>query len=87
MLLHALVLVLLSNLCPLQEQYQSIHEALLVFIDSFEPTQIFHHSVLLKFRSQLYIYKWKNHFYEMKGDVGMSLHEKERNNTKTQSNS
>ena len=21
----------------------------------------------------------KNHFYEMKGDVGMSLHEKERN--------
>ena len=28
---------------------------------------------------QLYEYKWKNHFYEMKGDVGMSLHEKERN--------
>ena len=23
--------------------------------------------------------KWKNNFYEMKGDVGMSLHEKERN--------
>ena len=23
--------------------------------------------------------KWKNHFSEMKGDVGMSLHEKERN--------
>ena len=23
--------------------------------------------------------KWKNHFYEMKGDIGMSLHEKERN--------
>ena len=22
-------------------------------------------------------YKWKNHFYEMKGDVGMSLYEKE----------
>ena len=22
--------------------------------------------------------KWKNHFSEMKGDVGMSLHEKER---------
>ena len=21
-------------------------------------------------------YKWKNHFYEMKGDVGMSVHEK-----------
>ena len=27
----------------------------------------------------LLLYKWKNHFYEMKGDVGMSLHEKERN--------
>ena len=25
-----------------------------------------------------YIYKWKNHFYKMKGDVGMSGHEKER---------
>ena len=24
-------------------------------------------------------YKWKNHIYEMKGDVGMSLHEKGRN--------
>ena len=23
------------------------------------------------------IYKWKNRFSEMKGDVGMSLHEKE----------
>ena len=23
--------------------------------------------------------EWKNHFYEMKGDVGMSLHEKGRN--------
>ena len=26
---------------------------------------------------EIYIYKWKNHFSEMKGDVGMSLHEKE----------
>ena len=25
------------------------------------------------------VYMWKNHFYEMKGDVGMSLHEKGRN--------
>ena len=25
-----------------------------------------------------YYYKWKNHFYKMKGDVGMSGHEKER---------
>ena len=33
---------------------------------------------LSTFRSiPLYIYKWKNHFSEMKGDVGMSLHEKE----------
>ena len=24
------------------------------------------------------VYKWKNHFYKMKGDVGMSGHEKER---------
>ena len=39
----------------------------------------------------LYIYKWKNHFYEMKGDVGMSVHEKERKQedayTKTQTHS
>ena len=28
---------------------------------------------------QAKVHKWKNHFYEMKGDVGMSLHEKERN--------
>ena len=27
--------------------------------------------------------KWKNHFYEMKGDVGMSLHGKERNKMTT----
>ena len=32
----------------------------------------------VRFR-RTYVYKWKNHFYEMKGDVGMSLHEKERN--------
>ena len=25
-----------------------------------------------------YVHKWKNHFYEMKGDVGISSHEKER---------
>ena len=24
------------------------------------------------------LYKWKNHFYEMKGDVGMSLHERNK---------
>ena len=24
------------------------------------------------------VYKWKNHFYKMKADVGMSGHEKER---------
>ena len=27
--------------------------------------------------------KWKNHFYEMKGGVGLSLHEKERNKMPT----
>ena len=27
--------------------------------------------------------KWKTHFYEMKGDVGMSLHQKERNKMPT----
>ena len=35
--------------------------------------------------------KWRNHFYEMKGDVGMSVHEKERKQedayTKTQTHS
>ena len=24
------------------------------------------------------VYKWKNHFYEMKGDVGMSVHKKRK---------
>ena len=36
-------------------------------------------------------HKWKNHFYKMKGDVGMSGHEKERKQedvyTKTLTNS
>ena len=36
-------------------------------------------------------YKWKNHFHDMKGDVGMSSHEKEREQedayTKTESHS
>ena len=27
--------------------------------------------------------EWKNHFYEIKGDVGLSLHEKERNKMPT----
>ena len=42
-------------------------------------------------RLNVYNYKWKNHFYEMKGDVGMSVHEKERKQedayTKTQTHS
>ena len=42
-------------------------------------------------QASLYVYKWKNHFYEMKGDVGMSVHEKERKQedayTKTQTHS
>ena len=32
----------------------------------------------LKALSNCSSYKWKNLFYEMKGDVGMSGHEKER---------
>ena len=47
--------------------------------------------VLCNVNLDLYIYKWKNHFYEMKGDVGMSVHEKERKQedayTKTQTHS
>ena len=27
-------------------------------------------------------YKWKNHFYEMKGDVGMSHHESQKKGNK-----
>ena len=27
---------------------------------------------------EMHLYKWKNHFNEMKGDVGISSHEKER---------
>ena len=30
-------------------------------------------------KSRCQCHKWKNHFYEMKGGVGMSLHEKGRN--------
>ena len=30
-------------------------------------------------RERSIVYKWKNHFSEMKGDVGMSHHEKEGN--------
>ena len=37
------------------------------------------HAHLHDVRTDVFNYKWKNHFYEMKGDVGMSLHEKERN--------
>ena len=35
--------------------------------------------LLVSFLFHALFHKWKNHFYEMKGDVGMSLHEKERN--------
>ena len=31
-------------------------------------------------------YKWKNHIYEMKGDVGRSRHEKEREQECTYTN-
>ena len=46
---------------------------------------------LMGFASKKEWNKWKNHFYKMKGEVGMSLHEKERQQevayTKTESNS
>ena len=32
--------------------------------------------LLRKIIMMMMMNKWKNHFYEMKGDVGMSLHEK-----------
>ena len=34
--------------------------------------------VIAKSLLNIYTFKWKNHFCEMKGDVGMSVHEKER---------
>ena len=37
------------------------------------PAGFRHHSHIFP----LEVYKWKNHFSEMKGDVGMSRHEKE----------
>ena len=49
------------------------------------------HLQQLSYLAQAYVYKWKNHFYEMKGDVGMSVHAKERKQedayTKTQTHS
>ena len=34
-------------------------------------------TITMQSLSSILLYKWKNHFSEMKGDVGMSLHEKE----------
>ena len=50
------------------------------------------YNITLKLFSDVAMFnKWKNHFYEMKGDVGMSVHEKERKQddayTKTQTHS
>ena len=49
------------------------------------PTGIYHCEIVVSGNADgarvyvgLYINKWKNHFYKMKGDVGMSGHEKER---------
>ena len=49
-------------------------------------------NITLKLFSDVAMFnKWKIHFYEMKGDVGMSVHEKERKQddayTKTQTHS
>ena len=65
----------------------------------FRGSTIFHGMVYLAYaeyyhkveRIQRYVCKWKNHFYETKGEVGMSWHEKGRQQevayTKTESNS
>ena len=34
--------------------------------------------ILGEIRADTNYYKWKNHYYEMKGDVRMSGHDKER---------
>ena len=39
----------------------------------------FEEQTISDWKCSRWLYKWKNHFYEMKGDVGMSLHEKGRN--------
>ena len=49
-----------------------------IFYEQFSILYIFYISYFLM-KSFIFFYKWKNHFYEMKGDVGMSLHEKEMN--------
>ena len=47
--------------------------------------------LLVGFKFAKYSHKWKNHFHEIKGDVGMLSHEKEREQedayTKTESHS
>ena len=40
-------------------------------------TQIEQHLIIFTFFSQISLTKLKNHFSEIKGDVGMSCHEKE----------
>ena len=48
-----------------------------VYISGFSATRVQAKKTIPTISVQLYCYKWKNHFAEMKGDVGMSLHEKE----------
>ena len=66
-------------------------EACLDAIDTTEASHIPRDVLRQLFEIVLKVYKWKNHFYEMKGEVGMSWHEKERQQevayTKTKSNS
>ena len=54
--------------------YTCMQSFIFIGVTSYNDKQ-FYHKVL----PEAICYKWKNHFYEMKGDVGMSLHEKERN--------
>ena len=47
--------------------------------DRLEPDYNMENNPLHEMRSlsnDTHSQKWKNHFYEMKGDVGMSVHEK-----------
>ena len=39
-------------------------------------SHLFRNVCIILVGQHMKVYKWKNHFVEMKGDVGMSVHEK-----------
>ena len=51
---------------------------LLCFVQKFVVYILYFQGVIAKSLLYIYTFKWKNHFCELKGDVGMSVHEKER---------